>query len=157
VNKYFAIGGLIAFVLWSGFMYYEGLGKEDAVCGQNDAKHDLAQAGVTVAAEKAVIDTVAKQQTATQGIDHAYEKNKSLIDSQYAPGNHGVWDASIAASNSMSSTAPSTSRPHATTTRSFRTVVFKLNPEECDDNTEQLYGLQDWVRAQAAIKQPSTR
>ena len=83
MNKYWAIALLVSFVAWSGFMYYEGYSKEAAVCAQADAKHDLAQADVTVAAQAGVIDQVKKDQTVTNEVSNDYEKNISAINADY--------------------------------------------------------------------------
>jgi len=157
MNLYWAGGILIAFVLWSGFMYYEGITKEYAVCSEDDAKHDLAQTNVTLAAEKAVVSTVVKQQTITQRVDSSYENTKSYIDSQYVADYVGVQSKIPTASNSLSPLSIAPIRPSGATTRQLRTKVFKLTAQQCDDNTEQLYALQDWVKDQQSIKQPSTK
>lgn len=151
MNKYWAIALLVSFVAWSGFMYYEGGGKERALCSAADAKQDMAQAGVTIKAAKGVVATVGKQQDVTKGVDNAYQLKKSVIDNQYA-GDDSLRAARAPASNYMPPAACAAGRPHAAATRSFRTKVFKLSPQECDENTEQLYGLQDWVKGQLAIK-----
>ena len=154
MSPYLAGGMLIAFVAWSGFMYYEGHSKEAAVCGQADARHDLAQAAVTVAAEKGVIATVGQQQTVTQGVDNAYQAKKADINNQYAAGADSVQPAGAATGTDICAVPNATGRPNAAASRPFVTKVFKLNPQECDENTEQLYGLQEWVRGQQKVKQP---
>lgn len=157
MSPYLAGGMLLAFVAWSGFMYYEGSSKETAVCGQADAKHDLAQANVTVAAEKGVIATVGEQQTVTQGVDYAYQAKKSDIDNQYLAGLDSVRAAGTSTGTDICAVSGPTGRPHAAASRPFITKVYKLNPQECDENTEQLYGLQAWVKGEQAVKQPSTK
>lgn len=153
MNKYFAIAGLVMFVIWSGFMYYEGRSKESAVCGQADAKHDLEQAAITAAAQKGVITTIEKQQTITKEVDNDYEIKKLDIDRQYANSFGGVWGQPAApASNRVPTTGAPTGRPNATTSRQFLTRIFKLNAKECDENTEHLYGLQAWVNGQQKVK-----
>ena len=153
MNIYGVVALLVSFVAWSGFMYYEGGDKQKVVCSQADEKHDLAQTNNTVAAQSGVIDTVAKQQSTSQGVDNAYQTKKSLIDNQYAADFGGVLGQTPApAVNSLPAAGSTTCRPNAAPARPFRTAFFKLNAQECDDNTEQLYGLQDWVRKQQAVK-----
>lgn len=154
MNGYVALGIGIAFIAWSGFMYYEGTSKETAVCGQADAKHDLAQTDVTIKAKDGVIATVAKQQSATQGVDNAYEAKKSAIDSQYAADNSVRGGQKPIAGAGVRAVPNPSGRPHAAPARSLHTKVYKLSPQECDDNTNQLYGLQNWVKAQEAIPPP---
>lgn len=150
MNGYIAAGLALAFIAWSGFMYYEGISKETAVCGKADATHDLAQADVTIGAQKGVIGAVANQQSVTQGVSNAYEAKKSDIDSQYAAAS-GVRGGQAAVANAGAGAVPSTTgRPDAAAPRSFHTKIYKLNAQECDYNTAQLYGLQDWVRKQEA-------
>lgn len=156
MNGYVAIGLLAAFVGWSGFMYHEGLSKESAVCGQADAKHDLAQSVATIAAEKGVITTIGQQQTVTQGVDNAYQTKKSDIDNQYAAA-ISMRPEGAATGNGVSTPAGATCRSDAAASRSFHTKVFKLSAKECDDNTAQLYGLQEWVMGQGAIMEPHER
>ena len=153
MSPYLAGGMLLAFVAWSGFMYYEGGSKETAVCKAADGVHDLAQANQTVTAEKGVIATVGQQQTVTSGVSNAYEAKKSDIDSQYAAA-LGVQPAVLATGNSVGAVSNPASRPDATASRPFRSKVYGLSGHECDDNTAKLYGLQDWVRGQMAIKVP---
>lgn len=158
MNKYWAIAMLVSFVVWSGFMYYEGASKERALCKQADEKHDLAQASVTIAAEKGVIATIGQQQTITQEVDNAYQIKKSSIDSQYIAGVFGLQQRSpTAVSNNMPVSTAASIRPNATAARPLLSKIFKLNAQECDENTEQLYGLQAWVKGQLAIKQPSAK
>lgn len=154
MNKYFAIASLIAFVAWSGFMYYEGYSKESAVCKYETDKHDLAQTRVTVAAQKAVLKAVAQQQTITQGIDHEYQTKRNDIDSQYASAPSVLQSSeAVTARHNLPTAGNATSRPPAAAQRPLHTKVFKLNAQECDENTEQLYGLQQWIRGQQSIKQ----
>lgn len=149
MNKYFAIGSLIAFVVWSGFMYYEGGSKQIALCAKAEEKQTIAQQAITVAAQKSVIATVTAQQTITQGVDHDYEAKESLIDNKYAAG--GSVQPTSPASCGVPAHGNPTGRPHAATAPSQSvTAVFRLSAKECDENTEQLYGLQDWVRQQRA-------
>jgi len=157
MNQYWFAAILAAFLAWSGFMYYEGTSKEKAVCVGADAKHDLAQAGVTVAAENGVIATVGKQQSVTQGVDNAYNIQKSLIDSKYTSVGSVLNQSPVAACSSLPAPSIATGRPHATPARPFRTAFFRLSAQECDDNTEQLYGLQAWVKGQLAIKPIATK
>lgn len=152
MSPYLAGGLLIAFLAWSGFMYHEGSSKESAVCGKEDAQHDLAQAAVTVAAEKSVIATVSQQQTVTQGASNAYESQKSNIDSLYVAGVVSLQPTMPATRNGIGTIPGATCRPDAAAARPLRTKVYKLSAQECDDNTAQLYGLQEWVKGQQAIK-----
>lgn len=155
MNGYVAAALGLAFIVWSGFIYYEGTSKESAECASADGKHDLAQAGVTITNQAAVAGTVAKQQTATQGVTNAYEAKKSDIDNQYAADGR-LWPArQIASAGDSGSTVPNTPvRSDATPARPLITKVYKLSAKECDDNTAQLYGLQDWIRAQQAVPTP---
>ena len=156
MSPYLAGGMLLAFIAWSGFMYHEGASKETAVCGQADAKHDLAQAGVTVAAEKGVIATVAEQQTVTQGVDNAYQAKDHDIDNQYITGFVGVQHSTLPGTIPDICAAGNTAgRPHAAASRPFVTTVYKITPKECDQNTNKLYGLQAWVKGQQKVKQPA--
>ena len=149
---------LVAFVAWSSLMYYEGYDKKTALCGKEDAQHDLAQAGVTVAAEKGVIGTIGEQQNVTQGVDNAYQAKKLYIDNQYAAGLIGMrGPASTPAGYSLPATGSAASRPNVTPTRSLLTKVYKLSAQECDENTQQLYGLQEWVRGQQTVKQATAQ
>lgn len=150
MSPYLAGGMLIAFIAWSGFMYYEGTSKETAVCKGADAQHDLAQANVTVNAEKGVIATIGKQQTVTQGVDYAFQAKTRDIDSLYADA-IGLRSTPTPASGGMSAIPSAASKPHAAAPRPFRTRVFKLTAQECDENTEQLYGLQEWVKGQQGL------
>lgn len=157
MNKYLVLGLFIAFVAWSGFMYHEGTGKEKAVCGQADATHDLHQANATIGAQQAVSVAVAQQQTATQGASNDYEQKKAAIDNAYAQPDsvREQGQASVPRASNVRPVPYPTSRPDAATPRQFVTKAYKLSPLECDENTEQLYGLQAWVRAQQAIKTPT--
>lgn len=154
MNKYFIILSFVVFVAWSGFMYYEGCSKEKVVCVKEDAQHDLYQSNIIRDAQNGVINTIGQQQTITQEIEHAYELKQNSIDSIYSANLNSLQSASVAASNSLPAIACSASRTDAPASRPFHTTVFGLSPKECDENTEQLYGLRDWVRAQQAIKQP---
>lgn len=147
----------IVFIAWSGFMYYEGVHEETHVCGEANAKHDLTQAAITVAAEKGIITTVGDQQTVTQGVDNAYQAKKSDIDGQYAAIVNSMQPAGAATCGDIRALPNAAGRPHAAASRPFVTTVFKITPKECDENTEQLYGLQAWIKGQQAVKQPSTK
>ena len=152
MNLYWASGLLIAFVMWSGFMYVEGYNKKAALCGEANAQHEVAQDNVTIGAQKGVIATVGKQQTVTQEVDNAYQAKKGDIDNQYAGDAAGVQPVQPAAGSDKHASGSAASRPYAAPARPFITKIFKLNPKECDENTQQLISLQDWVNGQQVIK-----
>lgn len=157
MNIYWTLAALVTFVAWSTFMYIEGVSHEHAVCAAATEKQTIAQQGNTIAAQHGVIATVAQQQTVTQGVDHDYQAKQSLIDGRYAssgsvqPSNAGT------ACNSLPAAGSPPPRPHAAPARPLVTAVFGLSAKECDENTEQLYGLQAWIKGQQTIKQPGAQ
>lgn len=151
MNIYWAGGLLLAFVLWSGFMYHEGTTSESHVCGEADAKHDLAESGQTVAAQGNVIKDIGKQQTVTQGASNAYENTKDDINNQYVNHVDGLQSTPVAENQRANPIPNAASRPNAPTCKPQRSKYYRLNGQECDDNTAQLIGLQEWVAGQQKI------
>lgn len=149
-------GLLIAFVAWSGFMYYEGGNKADVVCAKDSEKKDLKQASATIGAQKGVITTIGQQQAVSQGVDHDYQLKKDDIDYVYGNELKRLHDAPkpipTPTGAGLPAASPAASRFVAAATRPLRSKVYKLNSQECDQNTAQLYSLQDWVKKQLAIK-----
>lgn len=162
MNGYLALGLLSAFIAWSGFMYYEGHSREADACAKAAQQKELVEAKVAEAAQKGVIATVAKQQNVTNGVDHDYQVRIADIDNDYADEFKRL--ASVqqpqrpaATNNNLSASAIAAVRPVIAASRPFRTKVYKLNAQECDANTAQLYGLQAWLKGQLAIKQPTNQ
>lgn len=142
---------ILAFVAWTvgvaGIGYNYGHDHAGLACARG-VEH---QQQVTVTALRGVVANVQKQQTVTQEVDNAYQSKKSDIDSQYAAGASSVQPVSATGNDQHANSRPA-SGLNAAAPRPFITKIFKLNRQECDDNTQQLISLQDWVRGQQAVK-----
>lgn len=143
---------ILAFVAWSvglaGVGYNYGHDKSALTCA-----HGIeGQQQVTITAQKGVISTVGKQQAVTQEVDNAYQSKRNDIDSMYGP--DSVQPAPAPTGDSLPATGAAACRPTASTARPLHTKIYKLSAQECDENTAQLYGLQEWVRGQQAVRQP---
>lgn len=152
MNQYWAIAALAAFIGWSGFMYHEGGSKESAVCAKVTEGKTIAEQSNTISAQNGVIATVAQQQAITQGVEHDYQAKKNAIDSRYIAAGGMQSAGANPARGDMPSPTYAACRPHGAPARPLVTRVFGLSAKECDDNTEQLYSLQNWVRKQQTVK-----
>ena len=142
-----AIG--IAFLAWSGAMYYEGKTSETHICGEADAKHDLAQTQGTVAAQQHVIGTIQQQNSINEGISHAYQIGIFAIDDLYSTAS--VQPAPIATGNDLR-TIPGTSTGTRPIVCAQTSRKYKLTPKQCDMEEEGYNQLWNAWNAQAALK-----
>jgi len=137
----YTFGGiLIAFIAYSGGLFYAGTKYEGYKAGELDAQHDLAQSAVTVAAQEKVISTVQKQGNITQGASNDYSKNLALIGSFY---DNGVQPTPTTASNGMSTVCQPTSRTSS---------AYHLTFKQCDSEEAKLNALWNWSNQQAALR-----
>lgn len=128
-------------------MYYEGGDKQKIVCTAGDAKHDLAQSGMTVQAQKNVITTVGKQQDITNEVDKDYEKQANSIDAAYANVD-GLRPSGLTTSFDLPAPGGSTCRPDAAPAKPATSKIYRLTPQQCDKEVAKLVGLQKWVTEQ---------
>lgn len=143
----------IAFLLYSVGVFSGGVKYEGYKSGEADALHDVAQAGITIDAQKSVIGTIEKQQSTTEGVDNAYQKNLDSIGSLYVDAfNVGLRQSPTPAGASLPAVCGAASRPNATASaRACISKSYKLTPQQCDDEAAKLVALQAWVTAQRAL------
>ena len=146
MNKYWTIALLVSFIAWSGFMYHEGLSKETALCGQADAKHDVAQQQVTIAAQQAVIAKIGQAETITKKEEQNYEKDSAIIDDSYGPSLYPTTASTGGSLRPHAAAAPGTSPASC----ARKSKVYKLTFEQCDLVKAGFNALWDDWAAQAA-------
>lgn len=144
MNLYWAGGLLVAFALWSGFMYHAGGASESHICGEADAQHDLAQQTITVAAQQHVITIQQKQSTISQEASDANAKSQFFINNMYASAIAGVRSTPAATGDNMR-TIP---QPAAGAGPS---KVYHLTFQQCDSEEGKLNSLWNWANQQGAL------
>lgn len=145
MNQYWIIALLLAFVGVGFAGYRYGSDSAQVQCDKIEA----AQQQVTIAGQQHVITEVGKQQTITTGVSNAYHTGIASIDNLYATAS--VQPANPTGGDNNPIPRPS-GRANASSCRPSRSKYYKLNGQECDDNTEQLIDLQNWIKQQAALQ-----
>lgn len=148
MNKWWFIALLVSYL---GVGYCAYTWRAD-LCKATIAENGEAQQKVTINAQASVITTIGKQQDITQGVENAHHTGITAIDRLYATA-AGVQPPADTASGGMPTVPTTTGRPDVTTCKPSRSKYYRLDGQECDDNTEQLIELQTWVHDQATSQQ----
>lgn len=144
MSPYLAGGILVAFLAWSGAMYYAGRENESHICTAADNAHDLAESQNTVAAEKKVTAVVETQGSISREASKDYAKSVSDIGTAYSSGVQSTPAGPINSLPATSKTAGGTCSNHS--------KVYKMTPQQCDQEEAKCNALWNWANQQAAVK-----
>ncbi len=149
MSPYLAGGMLLAFIAWSGGMYYAGSKNETHICAAADSAHDLKQSQNTAAAEHHVTGEVQQQGNISQEASHAYANDTASIDAAYNASS--VQRPADSTGNSMPAVRSS---PAGACTNSViaKSKIYKLTPQQCDQEEAKCNALWNWAQRQAAVK-----
>lgn len=142
-------GGILAFYIASCAMCgYLGYKYETADCTAADNAHDLAQSQNTVAAEKKVTSVVQKQGIISQEASNEYTKSNANVVAAYTG---GVQSPPAGPVNGMPSVRSASGGTCTDSGHWAKTKVYKLTPQQCDQEEAKCNALWNWANQQASV------
>jgi hypothetical protein len=147
MSPYLAGGLFIAFIAWSGGMYYAGSRNETHICAAADSAHDLKESQNTLAAQTHVTGEVQQQANISQEASHAYANDTATIDDAYS-----VQRSSTIPTGSLPAVRGTPSGTGPDSCNTAKSKIYKLTPQQCDQEEAKANELWNWANRQAGVK-----